>query len=114
MKKTKTTKVVKTTKKIDYTKNKGLEHLDNLIEKAKAKDLYNVSIYFNNTEYTSQVEDVFTYLMEIKPFLLKTKVILKIEKNGKKTEKMFIPKIARRLWMLPTAFKAVITRLNYK
>lgn len=111
MKKTqKTTK----SKKTDYTKNKGLEHLDVLLNKAKTKDLYNVSVYFNDTEYTSQVEDVFEYLMSIKPFLLKTKVILKIEKNGKKTEKMFIPKIARRLWMLPLAFRSVITRLNYK
>lgn len=77
-------------------------------------NLYKVTVSFNNNEYTFETEDPSDAIITAKPFFLKTKVIIKIEKDGKTAEKALQPVIARRLWKMPASFRAMITRLSFK
>lgn len=77
-------------------------------------DLYKVTLKFNDCEHVFETENPAETIILAKPFFLKTKVIIYIEKDGKTAEKVLQPLIARRLWKLPASFRAVITRLNFK
>lgn len=77
-------------------------------------DLYKVTLKFNDCEHVFETENPSETIILAKPFFLKTKVLILIEKDGKTAEKCLQPLVARRLWKLPTSFRAVITRLNFK
>lgn len=84
------------------------------VETPTASDLYKVTISFNDNKYTFETNDPSDAIITAKPFFLKTKVIIKIEKDGKTAEKALQPVIARRMWKMPVSFRAMITRLSFK
>lgn len=83
----------------------------------EAPSNYSISVHFNGTDFnasTETMEEAFEAIYALKPFFLKTKVAIKIEKDGKIAEKSIPPMLARRLFKLPKALKAMITRLSFK
>ncbi len=78
---------------------------------------YSIIVSFNNMDFKAEaetMEEAFNAIYAMKPFFLKTKMMISIIKDGKKADKSIPPMLARRLFKLPRAFKALITRLSFK
>jgi len=81
---------------------------------ATTKTKYLVSIKFNNKENVIKTNDLTQSFLELRPQMLKTKVILKVKEGKKEIEKAFSPFQARRMWNAPLATKMILTRLILK
>ena len=78
------------------------------------KTKYKMSVKFNGKENVVKTNDLTQSFLDLRPQMLKTKVIVNITEGKKTTEKAFNMFQARRLWNAPLATKVVFTRLILK
>jgi len=75
---------------------------------------YKMSIKFNGKENLIKTDDLAKSFLELRPLMLKTKVIVNISEGKKTKEKAFSMFQARRLWNVPLATRVMFTKLILK
>lgn len=78
------------------------------------KSKYKMSVKFNGKENLIKTDDLAQSFLDLRPQMLKTKVIVNITEGKRTLEKAFNPFQARRLWNSPLAARVVFTRLILK
>lgn len=112
--KTKKTKTKKVAKKVV---KKGTPILDSLLEKSKAipeKKKYHLSMKFNDNTYECDTDDLASAIMAFKPIFLKTKVIFRVEKDGKVCERLVFLFRAKQIFRNKLSLDIFINKLIFK
>jgi hypothetical protein len=73
-----------------------------------------VTITFNNQTHTFETNSVEESILSVKPFHLKTKIIVKIEKNGQAVEKFLPGTKGKLLFMNPSYLAAFVRGFFFK
>lgn len=72
------------------------------------------TIQFNNQKFEFLTEDLSENILSVKPLILKTKIILTLDKNGKRAEKQLVGFQAKQLFRNDLFRKIVLNRLILK
>lgn len=78
------------------------------------KTKYKMSVKFNGKENVIKTNDLTQSFLDLRPQMLKTKVIVNITEGKKTKEKAFSMFQARRLWNVPLATRVMFTKLILK
>lgn len=83
-------------------------------EKTEPKAEFKVHIKMNDQEFVADTNDIASFITSLKPTFLKTKVILTIEKEGKKCEKVVFGLRGRQLFRSPLFLRTFLSKLIFK
>jgi len=83
-------------------------------EKTEPKAEFKVLIKMNDQEFVAETNDIASFITSLKPTFLKTKVILTIEKEGKKCEKQVFGFKGRQLFRNPLFLRTFVSKLIFK
>lgn len=83
-------------------------------KESEVKKLYTVDVTFNGINFVTHTDDLEQTLADIAPRFLKTKVKIKIEKEGKVFDKMLFLLPAKMIFRNKIARKIFVNRLIFK
>lgn len=75
---------------------------------------YKLTISFNDKEHVIDTNDLDLAILEIKPTILKTRIIIKVEKDGKKYESAIPAFVGKQLFRNKLYRKIFLNRLILK
>lgn len=96
-----------------------------LIQMAKPKSIpketpkenkaeFKVVVKMNDQEFSAETNDLATFVASLRPSFLKTKVIIVVEKNNKRAERMLLGFKARQLFRSPIFLRTFLSKLTFK
>lgn len=83
-------------------------------EEIQPKAEFKVLVKMNDKEFVTETNDIASFITSLRPDFLKTKVILIIEKEGKKCEKMVFGFRGRQLFRNPLFLRTFLSKLIFK
>lgn len=83
-------------------------------KQTKEATSFNVTIKMNNNTFETSTDNLEEYISGLKPYFLKTKVIITVEKEGKKAQRMLIGFPAKQLFRNGLFLRNFIKKLSFK
>ena len=80
----------------------------------EAKPEFKVVVKMNDHVFEAETNDLVSFVTSLKPTFLKTKVIISVEKNSKKAERMLLGFRARQFFRNPLFLRTFLSKLIYK
>ena len=80
----------------------------------KNEPSFKISIKMNDSLFETSTDNLEEYISSLKPYFLKTKVIITVEKEGKKVERMLIGFPAKQLFRNGLFLRNFIKKLSFK
>lgn len=80
----------------------------------ETKPEFKVVVKMNDQVFEAETNDLVTFITSLKPTFLKTKVIITVEKNNKKAERMLMGFPAKQLFRNGLFLRNFINKLTFK
>lgn len=80
----------------------------------KNEPSFKILIKMNDSLFETSTDNLEEYISSLKPYFLKTKVIITVEKEGKKAERMLIGFPAKQLFRNGLFLRNFIKKLSFK
>lgn len=95
------------------TKKVAIAKKENIIEQTPKKE-YLLWLKFNDQEFTIETDDIKEALLSIKPAVLKTRILLKIQKGTQVCDKILSGMQAKQIFRNKLAMTVFLNRLIFK
>ncbi len=88
--------------------------LSKVIKEEVKEPTFKVTLKMNDQVFETKTDDLASFITSQAPAFLKTKVILTVEKEGKKAEKMLIGFKAKQFFRNRLFLKVLLNKLSFK
>lgn len=108
--------VSRETEPITVSSDNIVEVIESVKEKLEQKESfeYKVKMSFNDEVYEFETNDLYTSILERKPYFLKTKITFTIEKDGKKCERLLFVRGGKMIFRNNLSLRIFIRTLIFK
>jgi hypothetical protein len=83
-------------------------------KKVVKKPTYKLEVSFNDTVHKIKTDNLEESIASIKPFFLKTKVLIRVSKGSESFERVLFVRPAKRMWATSLGLRTFVNNLIFK